>query len=149
MNNHDLQLCMNLNIIQWQNKYIFSALPFFFFYSQTVMFLGVTDTSFEMYPSFTAPSKSVLHQHLNRDVFVISSNSDSDRTLLAVFQYAKSLSNKPGLRVQQLQRQHERDVYQLADLVHLHGHGSALLIGYWVANNMGYLHAARDKNCFL
>lgn len=81
---------------------LFSALYFFlfiFFYSQTVMFLGVTDTSFEMYPSFTAPSKSTLHQHLTRDVFVISSNSDSDRTLLAVFQYAKSLSNKPGLRV--------------------------------------------------
>lgn len=76
---------------------------------------------------------------------MISSNSDSDGTLLAVFQYAKSLSNKPGLRGDQLQRQHERDVYQLADLVHLHSYGSALLIGYWVANNMGYLHAARDK----
>lgn len=113
------------------------------------MFLGVTETSVEMYPSFTAPSKSALHQHLNRDVFVISSNSDSDGTLLAVFQYAKSLSNKPGLRGYQLQRQHERDVYQLADLVHLHGHGSALLIGYWVANNMGYLHVARDKFCSL
>lgn len=113
------------------------------------MFLGVTETSVEMYHSFTAPSKSALHQHLNQDVFVISSNSDSDRTLLAVFQYAKSLSNKPGLRGYQLQRQHERDVYQLSDLVHLHGHGSALLIGYWVANNMGYLHAARDKYCSL
>ncbi len=45
------------------------------------MFLGVTETSVEMYPSFTAPSKSALHQHLNRDVFVISSNSDSDGTL--------------------------------------------------------------------
>lgn len=107
--------------------------------------LVVTETSVGTYRSLTAPSESALHQHLKRDVFVISSNSDSDRTLLAVFQYAKSVSNKQGLRGYQLQRQHERDVYQLADLVHLRGHGSVLLIGYWVANNMGYLHAARDK----
>ncbi|KAA0723575.1 hypothetical protein E1301_Tti003310 [Triplophysa tibetana] len=94
--------------------------------------------------------RSNLLPHLKRDVFVISSSSDSDRTLLVVFQYAKSVSNKQGLRGYQLQRQHERDVYQLADLVHLHGHGTAIPLSQLKESTFAQCglerHTKREKN---